>query len=108
MQRSQSKADRAFLIFLPGSLAAGHLLFCIYVASTPSEGWGWVLVTAIDFPISALLIALLHNLPPLVYFGIFGTLWWYSLGWLGAKLMIKVLATTSPTTVSGRGKRGTR
>lgn len=80
-----------------------------YAASTPSEGWGWVVVTAIDFPISAPLIALLHNLPPLVYFGIFGTLWWYLLGWLGAKLLIKILGNTSPVgTGSGREKHGTR
>ena len=109
MQRSLNKADRAFLIFIPAALSAAHLLFCIYVASTHSEGWGWVLVTAIDFPVSALLITLLHNLPPVIYFGIVGTLWWYFLGWLGAKLIIKILGNTSPIrTVSGREKRGTR
>lgn len=95
MQRSLSKADRAFLIFIPATLSAAHMLFCIYVESTPSAEWGWVVVTAIDFPISAVLIALLHNLPPLVYFGIFGTLWWYLMGWLGAKLMIRMLASTT-------------
>jgi hypothetical protein len=95
MPRPPSKADRVLLVLIPATLSVGHLLLCIYVEATPSEGWGWVVVTGIDFPLSIPLLTLLHALPPLLSFGIFGTLWWYLLGWLLAKFIVKCNASMS-------------
>ena len=101
MAMTQYKADRVLLVFIPAVLSVAHLLLCFYVAATPSEGWGWVIVTSIDFPFSIPIIALLHDLPPLLSFGIFGTLWWYLLGWLLAKLIVKINSSMS----KGSGKK---
>ena len=91
----QATADRLLLMFIPAVLSVGHLLLCIYVAVIPSEGWGWVIVATVDFPFSILVAALFHALPPILSFSLFGTVWWYLLGWLGAKLLIKLFSSAS-------------
>jgi len=91
----QKTTDHIFVTFMPIVLAMAHLLFCIYVAIKSSDQWGWVIVSTVDFPFSILIAMLFHSIAPVLAFGILGTLWWYILGWLGAKLIIKMVNKVS-------------
>jgi hypothetical protein len=52
----------------------------------PSEGsWRWFPAFLVDLPFSLLLIELPESVPPLVVYGVLGSLWWY----LIALLIIK-------------------
>jgi hypothetical protein len=82
------------LFVLPGI----HLVFCIIIALSSSEGsWQWFPVFFIDLPFSLLLVFLQNVISPILVFGILGTLWWYivSLGllWLG-RIVAKLFAVT--------------
>jgi hypothetical protein len=60
-------------------LPVSHLVLCLAVQVNATLGsWSWFPVFLIDFPFSFLLIRI-EFLPPIVIFGIFGTLWWYVL-----------------------------
>ena len=57
-------------------LPAAHLVLCIAQQVNPSEGgWNWFLPFVADLPFSGLYF--FDVVPPLIFFGIFGTLWWY-------------------------------
>jgi hypothetical protein len=57
-----------------------HLILCIVVALMSSEGsWRWFPMFLIDFPLS-IVLGQMGDLPPLITFGILGTLWWYFIG----------------------------
>ena len=59
-------------------LPALHVIVCIIVQFSPSEGsWQWFPVFLVDLPISVLLMFLGYLLPGWAVLGIFGTLWWY-------------------------------
>ena len=60
--------------------AAGlHLIGCLYVYATPSEGsWQWFPIYIVDFPASLVPLRVIPaSVPPLISFGVVGTLWWY-------------------------------
>src|SRR5256885_1772680 len=77
-----------------------HLLMCIVVqlysilqppfVHLGEPGWVWSRMFFIDLPLSALLVHI-HFLPGFIFFGIFGTLWWYFIG-----VIIRVLLTWHP------------
>ena len=64
-----------------GVIAAGHLLLSIAVSQAPSEGsWQWFPAFVIDFPFSLVWLHLLQGyVPPLAFFAIAGSAWWYAL-----------------------------
>lgn len=71
-------------------LPASHLVLCVVVlvnANTTSGSWYWFPVFLIDLPVS-LLLSRIDVLPPIVIFGVFGTLWWYFVA-----ILIRVLFT---------------
>ncbi len=70
-----SSAQRAAPYVLP----AAHLCLCLVVQlGLPHSEWSaWFFVYLIDFPVSILALVLDPPLPPLVSFGIVGTVWWY-------------------------------
>jgi hypothetical protein len=60
------------------ALPASHLVLCVVIlvnANTTGGSLYWFPLFFVDLPISALL----DGLPPIVIFGVFGTLWWYFL-----------------------------
>jgi hypothetical protein len=69
-----------------GVLAAAlHFVFCLFIHYTPAEGsWQWFPVFLIDFPASILpLVAVPASVPPLLSFGLVGSIWWALLvGWI--------------------------
>jgi hypothetical protein len=77
---NRMKADRVLILFIPAFLALVHILLCIYSAVNSAEGWEWILVTAIDFPFSILVLQFLHDLSPLISFGGF---WHYVVVFIG-------------------------
>jgi hypothetical protein len=57
-----------------------HLLLCtaIQLQALRYEGsWSWFLVFLADFPLSIILMPFSERVPPIVLFGVFGTLWWF-------------------------------
>ncbi len=68
-----------------------HLCVCAVTAVLP-ENVGWEHLVWIDFPASALILAVVFSFDhPALVFGIFGTLWWYFLSravdiWIGRLL----------------------
>ena len=67
---------------VPLAFVGLHLLFCLVVYGSPSEGsWQWLPMLLIDFPASllVLLLARVYGMPPLLLFGVIGSLWWYLL-----------------------------
>lgn len=56
-------------------LAALHLAMCIKIHFAPHGDW--FLAFLVDFPASVLGMFLSYLTPPVVAFGIVGTLWWY-------------------------------
>ena len=70
---------RASVLVLP----ALYLCLCVGVSVLSLEGsWGWFVPFLTAFPFSVVLLPALNVLPPLVVFGVFGTLWWCLLSWL--------------------------
>ena len=70
------KPNGQFLVYL---LPLLHLCACIIIAFA-SITKGWEYLGLIDFPASALIVAIDYNFDhPLLLFGVFGTLWWYFL-----------------------------
>jgi len=64
-----------------------HLGLCIYTAtSEPTPSWEQMII--VDFPASFVIGALAWHveLAPL-WFGVFGTLWWFFLSWAAWRLL---------------------
>ena len=63
----------------PFIAASIHFLICLFVANTPSEGsWQWFPIFVIDLPASLIPLVLSPKwLPPLLSFGVVGSVWWY-------------------------------
>jgi hypothetical protein len=77
-----------------------HIALCLWAQLIPSEGsWGWFFIFALDFPFSVLLLRATDVAPPLLVFGILGTLWWLLIN--GAGVWI-VAALSRPSVVSDR------
>ena len=73
-------------------LAFLHLLLVGFVYSRDYEGsWGGMILLVADLPVS-LLLALPIPMNQWLFFGIVGTVWWYWLGTLFAKLTRKRIA----------------
>jgi hypothetical protein len=65
---------RPFWVYL---LPVLHLCTCLIIAVWRIES-GWENMLVIDFPLSAVVIAIIYNFNhPLLLFGTLGTLWWY-------------------------------
>ena len=76
-------------------LPAIYLGLCIAVALqiVPAEGsWGWLLPFPAAFPFSIVLLPLTKALPPLLTFGIFGTLWWFLISKMIAAAISRIVA----------------
>jgi hypothetical protein len=81
-----------WLFILPGI----HLVFCIVIALSSSEGsWQWFPVFFIDLPFSLLLVFLQNVISPILVFGILGTLWWYIVS-LGLLWLIRTISKLLP------------
>ncbi len=74
-------------------LGAVHMAFAIQVSNSQSEGsWLWFPVFLIDFPFSVLPLVLLpKEVPPLVAFGVTGSIWWFAIGFFGVRVVRKYL-----------------
>ena len=71
-----------------------HLALCAVTGLEvfPSEGsWRWFLPFLADFPFSILLLPLLKIAPPLLVFGVLGTLWWYLINRLAVYCVERLL-----------------
>lgn len=68
---------------IAGTTAVGHLIFIAISSQSPSEGsWRWFPAFVVDFPFSVMWLLLLQGLvPPLIFFGIAGSAWWYALAY---------------------------
>lgn len=63
-------------LILPGL----HLVLCVVIQINATDGsWWWFPVFLVDLPFS-MLLAQIGFLPPILVFGVFGTLWWYFIG----------------------------
>jgi len=72
-------------------LPVTHLFLCVATQLTPSDGsWGWFLLFLSDFPFSVLLLPLVNVAPPAIVFGLFGTLWWYSINRAGVAVVAAI------------------
>jgi hypothetical protein len=86
-----------------------HFLWCLALQTAivaPSEGsWTWFPVFIVDFPFSILVLwaeGVLHesagvDLPPLVTFGIAGTIWWYFLSAIVVSVVARLKARGAAT-----------
>lgn len=78
-------------LLIPIIAGTVHFGFCLAMAdflnSPHGESWGWFPIFALDFPISILVLIFLQGLPPLLAYGVLGSIWWA----LIAFLFIKVL-----------------
>ena len=64
----------------PVVMAALHLALCLAAATWQSEGsWRWFPVFLVDFPVSIAFLPLGQFFPPLVVFGVLGTVYWFVL-----------------------------
>ena len=79
MSAESAHVKRFRIRAIPTAIAALHFLVCIIVANTPAEGsWQWFPMFVIDFPASMLPLLLGHvSVPPLLSFGVVGSVWWY-------------------------------
>jgi hypothetical protein len=68
--------------FLTFVLPIVHLALCI-AADRGAIDDGWILLTTVDLPAGLLLGGLTFQGygPPLLWFGVFGTLWWFLVSW---------------------------
>jgi hypothetical protein len=58
-----------------------HLTLCLVVELGDIDD-GWLFLTLADIPIGLLLFAkVFRDGQPMLWFGVFGTLWWYLLSW---------------------------
>ena len=65
--------------------AAVHFAFSLVVQFSASEGsWQWFPVFLVDLPLSLLSLTVIpSSVPPLLAFGVLGSVWWFLLaGWL--------------------------
>jgi hypothetical protein len=64
------------------ALAALHIALCIKIEHGPKDGsWTWFPMFLLDFPASLVPLFVGGRLmSALVAFGIFGTIWWYTVG----------------------------
>jgi len=65
-------------------LPAVHVLLCVaaQMGVFGTEGsWRWFPVFFVDFPLSIVLIPAVNAAPPLLVFGVVGTVWWYLINW---------------------------
>ena len=79
-------------------LPALHVILCVVVQLNPNE-WQWFPVFVVDLPFSMLLrfLAFLKFLPPILIFGLFGTLWWYVVSLSIRFLYLKSKSTFQPS-----------
>lgn len=63
------------------AIACCHVVLIIAISRTPSEGsWQWFPAFVIDFPASLVWLLLLQSvMSPLIFFGLFGSAWWFYL-----------------------------
>jgi len=83
------------------AVGAVHLFGALVAYQMPSEGsWRWFPLFLADYPFSVVLAELLPSLTPLLAYGLFGSLWWFFLGYV---------VTRGVQGVAGlvRAKRGT-
>jgi hypothetical protein len=71
------------LVGASAAVAALHLFLCVqmysYLRLPHGEDWGWFPIFVIDLPFSVLLLRVSEMLPPLLVFGLGGSLWWFAL-----------------------------
>ena len=81
MAAETSPTDDIRIRVLPAAAAVLHFLICIFVANTPAEGsWQWFPIFLIDFPASIVLLTLIpSSIPPVISYGLFGSVWWFLL-----------------------------
>jgi hypothetical protein len=75
------------LVYLLPSL---HVLACL---ATVAMGSDWKYVGLVDYPVSIAAVGLAwhYNWPPVLLFGILGTLWWYLLSRAALFVVDKVM-----------------
>ena len=80
-----ASTHRPALVF-GGVLGIVHLLCSVIASQVLSEGsWRWLPLFIVDYPFSVFLTAIAPSLPPLLIYGLFGSLWWLFLGYLVAR-----------------------
>lgn len=52
------------------------LVMADYLSRPHGESWGWFPIFALDFPASILVLTVLRDVPPLLAYGVVGSLWW--------------------------------
>ena len=78
-------AETSFIVIR--LLPVAHLCACVAIAIVNSDLWG--IMFAVDLPISVLITPLFWYMPPMLAFGILGTLWWYALSVLIIRLKLR-------------------
>jgi hypothetical protein len=73
-------------------LATIHLLWCIFISHARSEGsWQWFPIFAVDFPFSIIPLVLLpQSVPPILAYGVLGSIWWFVLGYMAMRVLKKI------------------
>jgi hypothetical protein len=80
---------RFFLVHLLPFL---HLAACLIIALWRIET-GWQTMLLVDFPMSAIVVAIIYNFDhPLLLYGVLGTLWWYLISRVIEMIWVRVFA----------------
>jgi hypothetical protein len=95
---------KAALVF-PIALCIAHLIFLLMVANAKNGGWAWIAIVGLDFPISILVmqVSIAMDISPTVPFALFGTAWWFAIGWVASKFLFKISKKT-PRHVAALGR----
>lgn len=99
--------DRARLL-TPAIVGTLHFVLCLAMADflnrPHGESWGWFPIFLLDFPMSILILTFLEDAPPLLTYGVLGSIWWALIALLVLTLLqrLKRRRRAFPKNESGR------
>jgi hypothetical protein len=71
--------DRTGLL-APAIVGTLHFVLCLamfdFLSRPHGESWGWFPIFVLDFPMSILILSFFEDVPPLLTYGVLGSIWW--------------------------------
>lgn len=81
-------------IVVPVLAAAVHFVLCLamadYLGRPHGESWGWFPIFLLDFPMSILVLKFFQEHPPLLTYGVLGSLWWALVAYSAVRLVTRL------------------